>query len=96
VGIAVSTGVMYVAEDDGVRIGVIGGSEEGLDDLGPIDVLVTSSVKAAKEIGPKIVIATENAERFAEELKVELKREKKLKIKNATSLPVALELYELG
>jgi hypothetical protein len=95
-GIATAEGVVYTAEDDGVRIGVIGGIEVGLDDLGPIDILVTSSVKAAKEVGPKVVIAADQVEKLAEELKVEAKYEKRLKIKSAASLPATLELYKLG
>jgi hypothetical protein len=96
IGTMTPGGVMYVAEDDGIRIGVTGGVEQNLDELGPIDVLVTASVKAVKEVGPKVVVATEQVEKFAEELKVEVKREKKLKIKNAASLPATLELYKLG
>ena len=96
VGMALGNSIVYTAEDDGIRIGVIGAADTNLDELGPIDILVTSSIKAAKEIGPKIVIATDNAEKFAEELKVELKTEKHLKIKNAASLPATLELYKLS
>lgn len=75
---------------------MIGGIEKNLDDLGPIDILVTSSVKAAKEVGPKAIVALGDAEKFADEFKVELKREKRLKIKNAASLPATLEIYKLG
>ena len=95
-GVAVDGGVIYVAEDDGVRVGVTGAFESGLDDLGPIDILVTSSIKAAKEVGPKIIVAMDNVEKFEEEFKAEVKREKRLKIKNAASLPAALEIYRLS
>jgi len=96
-GMAVEDGgVVYTVEEAGIRIGLIGTTEVGLDDLGPIDVLITSSVKAVKEVSPKIVVVMAGEEKFEEEFKIELKHEKRLKIKNATSLPVALEIYKLG
>jgi hypothetical protein len=96
VAMRVADKVAYVAEDGGVRIGIIDGIETKLDDLGPIDILVSSSAKAIKEVGPKVVVAMGGAEQLAKDLEVELKQEKRLKIKNEASLPVVLEVYKLG
>jgi hypothetical protein len=86
---------IYTIEIGGIRIGVSGAVESGLDDLGPIDILATSSVKVVGIVEPKIVVPTDNFEKFAE-LKVETKYEKRLKIKNEASLPAAMEIYRLG
>jgi len=96
IGIAVGEGVLYTVEDGGIRIGVSGEIEAQLDDMGPIDILATQSVKAIKEVGPKIAVVTANAKMIADEMHVELKYEKRLKIKSETSLPAALEVYQLG
>lgn len=82
-GIAISGGkVIYDAEIGGVHVGIIGGIEEGLDDLGVSDVLCTSSVRAIREIGPKVVIAMGNVDGMVSELKVAARTEKKYKIKS--------------
>lgn len=87
---------IYVAEIGGVRVGMIGDTEEGLDDVGVIDVLCTSSVRAVREIAPKVVVATGNAEKMSDELKVNVRTDKKLKIKNSESLMAAQEILVLG
>ncbi|MBR2587492.1 hypothetical protein IKE71_03950 [Candidatus Saccharibacteria bacterium] len=96
-GIAVQEGkVIYDAEIGGVHVGIIGGIEEGLDDLGVASVLCTSSVRAIREIDPKVVIAMGNLDVMVAELKVSAKVEKKYKVKNLDSLPVALEVVALN
>ncbi|MBR3319523.1 hypothetical protein IKG06_03390 [Candidatus Saccharibacteria bacterium] len=96
-GIAISEGkVIYDAEIGGVHVGIIGGIEEGLDDLGVSDVLCTSSVRAIREIGPKVVIAMGNVDGMVSELKVAARTEKKYKIKSLDSLPVTLEVVALN
>lgn len=96
-GIAVGEGkVIYDAEVGGVHVGVIGGIEEGLDDLGVSDILCTSSVRAIREIGPKAVIAMGNVDGMVSELKVAARAEKKYKVKSLDSLPVALEVVALN
>ena len=88
--------MIYDAEVGGVHVGVIGGIEEGLDDLGVSDILCTSSVRAIREIGPKAVIAMGNVDGMVSELKVAARAEKKYKVKSLDSLPVALEVVALN
>lgn len=96
-GIAVAEGkVIYDAEVGGVHVGVIGGIEEGLDDLGVANVLCTSSVRAIREIDPKVVISMGNVDGMVSELKVSAKTEKKYKVKSLDALPVALEVVVLN
>lgn len=96
-GIGVSEGrVIYDAEVGGVHVGVIGGIEEGLDDLGVANVLCTSSVRAIREIDPKVVIAMGNVDGMVSELKVAAKAEKKYKVKSLDALPMALEIVALS
>ncbi len=96
-GIAVGEGkVIYDAEVGGVHVGVIGGIEEGLDDLGVANVLCTSSVRAIREIDPKVVIAMGNVDGMVSELKVSAKAEKKYKVKSLDALPVTLEVVALN
>ena len=60
-GIATDSGkTIYDAEVGGVHVGIIGGIEEKLDDLGVADILCTSSVRAVREIEPKLEIAMGN------------------------------------
>ena len=96
-GIAVGEGkVIYDAEVGGVHVGVIGGIEEGLDDLGVANVLCMSSVRAIREIDPKVVISMGNVDGMVSELKVSAKTEKKYKVKSLDALPVALEVVALN
>ena len=95
-GIALTEGkVIYDAEIGGVHVGIIGGIEEGLDDLGVANVLCTSSVRAIREIDPKVVIAMGNVDGMVSELKVAARAEKKYKVKSLDALTVALELVAL-
>lgn len=87
---------IYDAEIGGVHVGIIGGIEKGLDDLGMADILCTSSVRAVREISPKLVISMGNIDGMVSELKLTARTEKKLKIKNADALPVALEVVALN
>ena len=96
-GIALSEGkVIYDAEVGGVHVGIIGGIEEGLDDLGVSNILCTSSVRAIREIDPKVVISMGNLDGMVSELKVSAKADKKYKVKSLDSLPVALEVVALN
>lgn len=87
--------VIYDVEVGGVHIGIIGEIEEGLDDLGMASILCTSSVRAVREIEPKLVVATGNVDGMVTELKLSARTEKKLKVKNAEALPAALEVVVL-
>ncbi len=80
-----------------VHIGIIGGNEEAiaLDELGVADILCTSSVRAVREIEPKIVIATGNIDGMVTELKLTPKTEKKFKVKSLDALPAAMEVIAL-
>lgn len=87
---------IYDAEIGGVHVGIIGDIEQGLDDLGMSDILCTSSVRAVREIEPKLVIATGNIDGMVTDLKVTARTEKKLKVKKADALPAALEVVALN
>ena len=87
---------IYDVEVGGVHVGIIGGCEEGLDDLGMVGVLCTSSVRAVREVEPKLVVAMGNVDGMVTELKLSARTEKKLKIKNAEALPLALEVVVLN
>lgn len=96
-GIAVGEGkTIYDAEIGGVHVGVIGGIEEGLDDLGMSDVLCTSSVRAIREIDPKLIVSMGNMDGMVADLKLTARIEKKLKIKSIDSLPAAKEIVVLN
>lgn len=95
-GIAVKDGkTIYDMEIGGVHIGIIGGIEDGLDDLGVSDILCTSSVRAIREIEPKTVIAMGNIDGMVAELKLTARTEKKYKVKNLDALPATLEVVAL-
>lgn len=87
---------IYDAEIGGVHVGIIGDIEQGLDDLGMADILCTSSVRAVREIEPKLVIATGNIDGMVTDLKVAARTEKKLKVKKADALPASLEVVALN
>ena len=87
---------IYDVEVGGIHVGVIGGCEEGLDELSMIGVLCTSSVRAVREVEPRMVIAMGNVDGMVTELKLSARTEKKLKIKNADALPLALEVVVLN
>lgn len=91
-----SGGIMYRVDIEGVKIGLVGNTAEieDLDELGPIDILGTSNAKFVSVVEPKIVVPMGNMD-FAE-IKASVKVEKKLKIKNANSLPAVMEVWNLG
>ena len=85
---------IYDVEIGGVHIGIVGGIEEGLDDI-VADILCTSSVRAIREIEPKLIVAMGNVDGMVSELKLSARTEKKLKIKSLDSLPVTKEVVVL-
>ena len=58
--------------------------------------MCTSSVRAIREIDPKVVIAMGNVDGMVSELKVAAKAEKKYKVKSLDALPMALEIVALN
>ena len=95
-GITTESGkTIYDAEIGGVHVGIIGGIEEGLDDI-VADILCTSSVRAVREIEPKLVVSMGNVDGMVSELKLTARTEKKLKVKNADSLPTTKEVVVLS
>lgn len=95
-GIATESGkTIYDAEIGGIHIGIIGGIEEGLDDI-VSDILCTSSVRAIREIEPKLIIAMGNVDAMVSDLKLTARTEKKLKVKNLDSLPTVKEVVVLN
>lgn len=95
-GIATEGGkTIYDVNIGGVKIGILGGIEENLDDI-VADILCTSSVRAIREIEPKLVIAMGNVDGMVAELKLTARTEKKLKVKNVDSLPAAKEVVVLS
>ena len=94
-GIATEGGkTIYDVEVGGVHTGIIGGIEENLDDI-VVDILCTSSVRAIREIEPKLIISMGNVDAMVADLKLTARTEKKLKIKNLDSLPVTKEVVVL-
>lgn len=95
-GIATESGkTIYDVEVGGVHVGIIGGIEENLDDL-VADILCTSSVRAIRELEPKLIVAMGNVDAMVTDLKLTARTEKKLKIKNRDALPVAKEVVVLN
>lgn len=92
IGVNNNQNTIYDVEIGGVHVGVTGGIEEGLDDLGISDILCTTSVRAVREISPKLVIAMGNVDGMVSELKLTARTEKKIKIKNVDTLPAAMEV----
>lgn len=87
---------IYDAKIGDVHVGIIGGCEDGLDDLGVADVLCTSSVRAIREIEPKVVVSMGNIDGMVTDLKLTARTEKKYKVKNADALPATLEVIALN
>lgn len=95
-GIATESGkIIYNIEIGGVHVGIIGEIEENLDDI-VADILCTSSIRAIREIEPKMIVSMGNVDAMVSELKLTAKTEKKLKIKNLDSLPTAKEVVVLN
>lgn len=87
----------YEAVIGNVHIGIIGDNEQAamLDELGVSDVLCTSSVRAVREVEPKVVITMGNVDGMVTELKTAPRAEKKYKLKNFDALPAAMEVIAL-
>lgn len=95
-GIATESGkTIYDVEIGGVHTGILGGIEEGLDDI-VADILCTSSVRAIREIEPKLIVSMGNVDAMVSDLKLTARTEKKLKVKNLDSLPAAKEVVVLN
>lgn len=95
-GIATESGkTIYDATIGGIHVGIIGGIEENLDDL-TADVLCTSSVRAIRELEPKLIVSMGNVDGMVADLKLTARTEKKLKIKNYDSLPTTKEVVVLN
>lgn len=95
-GIATESGkTIYDAEIGGVHVGIIGGIEEGLDDI-VADILCTSSIRAVREIEPKLIVSMGNVDAMVTDLKLTARTEKKLKIKNLESLGTTKEVVILS
>ena len=95
-GVATESGkTIYDVEVGGVHTGIIGGIEESLDDI-VADILCTSSVRAIREIEPKLIISMGNVDGMVSELKLSARTEKKYKVKNLDSLPTAKEVIALS
>lgn len=95
-GIATESGkTIYDVEISGVHTGIIGGIEENLDDI-VADILCTSSVRAIREIEPKLIISMGNVDGMVADLKLTARTEKKLKVKNIDSLPATKEVVVLN
>lgn len=94
--IATTSGkTIYNIEIGGVHVGILGGIEENLDDI-VADILCTSSIRAIREIEPKLIVSMGNADVMVSELKLSARSEKKLKIKNLDSLPTVKEVVMLN
>jgi hypothetical protein len=96
IGVQNNQSTIYDVEIGGTHVGIVAGIEEGLDDLGVSDILCTSSVRAVREISPKLVVSMGNVDGMVSELKLTARTEKKLKVKNADSLPAAMEVVVLN
>lgn len=95
-GIATPSGkTIYSVNIGGVNIGILGDSEENLDDI-VADILCTASVRAIREIEPKIIVAMGNVDGMVSELKLSARTEKRLKVKNLDSLPAIQEVVVLN
>ncbi len=95
-GIATESGkTIYNAEVGGVHIGVLGNIEENLDDI-VADILCTSSIRAIREIEPKLIVSMGNVDAMVSELKLTARTEKKLKVKSLDSLPTTKEVVVLN
>ena len=86
---------IYDVEIGGVHVGIVGGIEENLDDL-VADILCTSSVRAVRELEPKLIVAMGNVDGMVTDLKLSARTEKKLKVKSLDSLPATKEVVVLS
>jgi len=98
-GLATESGqTVYDVNVGNTHIGIIGGVEEAvsLDELGMADILCTSSVRAVREIEPKVVIAMGNVDGMVTDLKLAPRAEKKYKLKSRDALPASLDVVVLN
>ena len=70
--------------------------EWGMALVAVADVLCTTSVRAIRELEPKLVVAMGNVDAMVSDLKLTARTEKKLKIKNLDSLPATKEVVVLN
>ncbi len=96
ISVAKHAKTIYDVEVGGVHVGIIGDFDENLDELGISDILCTSSVKAIKDINPKLIVATGNIDGMITELKLSSRVEKKIKIKKIEDLPAVQEVVALN
>jgi hypothetical protein len=96
ISVANHTKIIYDVEVGGIHIGIIGDFDENLDDLGIPEILCTSSVKAIKDVNPKLIIATGNIDGMVTDLKLSSRVEKKIKIKKIEDLPNIQEVIALN
>ena len=95
-GIATESGkTIYDVEIGGIHTAIIGDIEENLDDY-VADILCTSSVRAIRELEPKLIVSMGNIDGMVAELKLSARTEKKLKVKNLDSLPTVKEVVALN
>lgn len=95
-GIATDSGkTIYDVEIGNVHIGVLGPIEEKLDDL-VADILCTSSIRAIRELEPKLIVSMGNVDAMVSDLKLTARTEKKLKVKSLDSLPTTKEVVVLS
>ena len=95
-GIATESGkTIYDVEIGGIHVGILGPIEEKLDDL-VADILCTSSIRAIRELEPKLIISMGNVDGMVSDLKLTARTEKKLKVKNLDSLPTTKEVVVLS
>ena len=95
-GVATASGkTIYDVEIGGVHVGILGGIEENLDDI-VADILCTSSVRAIREIEPKVIVSMGNMDAMVTDLKLSARTEKKYKVKNLESLPTTKEVIMLA
>lgn len=95
-GILTNSGkTIYDVEIGGTHVGIIDGIEENLDDI-VADILCTSSVRAIREIEPKLIVSMGNVDGMVTDLKLTARTEKKLKVKNLDSLAGTKEVVVLN
>lgn len=98
-GIATESGnTVYDVNIGNTHVGIIGGVEDAIsmDEFGIADILCTSSVRAVREIEPKVVIAMGDIDGMVTELKLTPRAEKKYKPKNRDALPATLDVIALN
>ena len=95
-GILTESGkTIYDVEVGGIHTGILGDIEENLDDI-VADILCTSSIRAIREIEPKLIISMGNIDAMVSELKLTARTDKKLKIKSLDALPTTKEVVVLN